>query len=344
MKLSEIIHKNLPFVIYKKPRSGKLSVIQQQTAELLMDQSLTTQGFYFAPYDFETHPAVVFPDKINKEQNFFIREFADDGIFLFDSKINQDSAQEEHQKKVAQAIDYISRGDLKKVIISRKQRFDYREFDIFSAVLKLMQTYENSFVYLWHHPAVGTWMGATPELLGKYQFPYFTTVALAGTLPVKPDEPVVWQNKEIEEQKIVTDYIVNTIKQINSSVKAGLPKTVFQGNLAHIQTELQAKIAPDKAKELIRKLHPTPAVCGLPVKKARNLIGKIEEYDRKYYTGFLGKIDNNTMEMYVNLRCMEIFNNFFEIYVGGGIVKNSIPDKEWKETCIKTKVLLSVFK
>jgi len=346
MKLKEVIHTDLPFVIYKKPDSGKLNIIQTHNNDLIIDQNFVTDGFYFVPFDMQQHPAIVFPDKLSVKKSFFVREFEQENGKNKGIKINEidDSTAGLHRQKVKQALQYIRQNSVKKIIISRKQRVYFENFDLFSSLLKLMNTYESSFVYLWHHPEAGTWMGATPELLGKYENGIFKTVALAGTLPVNSQEPLIWKNKEINEQQIVTDYIAQSIRASGIDAQVGQPETFYQANLAHIRTFIQARTDWHTAKQLMQKLHPTPAVCGLPVEKARQLIRDIEQYDRKYYTGFLGELSANGIEMYVNLRCMECSNNHLDIYVGGGIVENSQPEKEWEETEIKSEVLLSVFK
>src|SRR6202021_687877 len=93
---------------------------------------------------------------------------------------------------------------------------------------------------------------------------------------------------------------------------------------------------------LVSELHPTPAVCGIPLNDATQFIKETEGYDRGYYTGFLGpcNMDGKT-ELYVNLRCAELFADCINLYVGGGITKDSIPENEWEETEMKSKTLLS---
>ena len=96
--------------------------------------------------------------------------------------------------------------------------------------------------------------------------------------------------------------------------------------------------------------HPTPAVCGLPAKKAKNFILENENYNREFYSGFLGEINipkstkNKKSHLFVNLRCMSLENNIARIYVGGGITKDSIPEKEWEETVSKSFTMKSVLK
>jgi isochorismate synthase len=152
---------------------------------------------------------------------------------------------------------------LQKIVISRKQEMAYDNFNPFNALLKLMTTYDHSFVYLWHHPKVGSWLGATPEVLLQSSGDIIKTMALAGTLPVKPNVPVTWRPKEIKEQQFVTDEIVSKLKKYSQDITVSLPRTIFQGHLAHIRTDISASIPMKQLSNLVFDIHPTPAVCGL---------------------------------------------------------------------------------
>ena len=159
-------------------------------------------------------------------------------------------------------------------------------------------------------------MGATPEILIEGSTKKYTTVSLAGS---KTLDNINWKEKELDEQRFVTNYIKEKLEsesinyQFNSS-----PETVNAGNIVHLKTtfNIQTNKAP---LELANLLHPTPAVCGLPQKKAQDFILKNEGYNREFYTGFLGIINNRSCSLFVNLRCMQLFKNENWLYVGGGI-------------------------
>jgi len=343
MFLEDLVDKNLPFVIYKVPGSGQLHIIQQKDTEVRTILDFEADGYYFAPFDMEKHPGVLFPLSESTEQSFLIRLFHEkdpkNEVVL---KKENENTRKEHTAKVIQAKHLIQEGVLDKIIISRSIDVPVQKFNPFNAVLKLMSTYDQSYVYFWHHPKVGSWMGASPEILLKTQGNTLHTMALAGTLPVQQNEPVSWQLKELKEQQYVTDYIVEVISKYVQNLNISQPVTVFQGNLAHIKTAITATFQPSELTHLVKVLHPTPAVCGLPPQEAKRYIEKIEAYDRKYYTGFLGKKTKEATGFYVNLRCMSLTDNLIRLYVGGGITLESIPEKEWTETQVKSKVLLSV--
>ena len=97
-----------------------------------------------------------------------------------------------------------------------------------------------------------------------------------------------------------------------------------------------------KAFETAGKLHPTPAVCGIPLEKSRALILETEQHNRGYYTGFLGPVTAKSISLFVNLRCMQVLPEKCVLYVGGGITRDSEMEKEWLETEAKAETLLSV--
>ena len=114
------------------------------------------------------------------------------------------------------------------------------------------------------------------------------------------------------------------------------------GTLYHLKTLVKAK-TNHESTVLINKLHPTPAVAGTPKDLAIKYINDFEDYDRSYYTGYLGFIDNYDCDIYVNIRCAKILNDDLTLYVGGGITKDSNPTDEWSEIINKSQIMLNVF-
>jgi isochorismate synthase len=209
---------------------------------------------------------------------------------------------------------------------------------------KMLEAYKNAFVYLWFHPEIGLWMGATPEKLLTSFEGNFKTMALAGTQKYNGTVNVIWQNKEKQEQQYVTDFMLENLKESVESLDVTAPFTVQAGNLLHIRTDISGKLkSADSLENLINILHPTPAVCGLPKAVAANFIMENEGYDRAYYSGYLGELNiNNRTSLFVNLRCMQVENRLVTIYVGGGITADSIPENEWEETVSKAEVMKKV--
>jgi isochorismate synthase len=235
---------------------------------------------------------------------------------------------------------------LDKAILSKivsKPKTNETLVSIFS---RLSKAYPSAFTYLISLPSGETWMGATPELLLKQDQSGFQTMALAGTQVLGSREPneVVWEEKEIEEQAYVSNYVQNVLTSISESLEVSDTYSAKAGNLVHLRTDFLLKQVFDRKKTFViaEKLHPTPAVCGIPLEKSRALILNTERHNRAYYTGFLGPINANSISLFVNLRCMQVLPEKYALYVGGGITRDSEMEKEWAETEAKAQTLLSV--
>ncbi len=346
-KVKQHFQDNLPFVIYKKPNFELINGLFQNDGQLNFSQNLSETGFVFTSFD--ANKIILIP-KDNSEE--ISADFISESIIL-NSKIQSDINETDKNNFefiVAKAIQEIENGTFSKVVLSRKEIIELPNYDLSSLFIKLASSYPSALTYCWFHPEIGLWMGATPETLLKVNGNKFQTVALAGTQLYKGSEDVIWQNKEKGEQQFVTDYIVEIIGKLVSEIQISTPKTIKAGNLLHLKTEIQGIInVNSNLNELVLLLHPTPAVCGLPQIKAVHFINKYEGYNREFYAGYLGEINyNDTTEadLYVNLRCMQIKNNteFYKahLYIGCGITKDSIPEKEWFETVNKAMTLKNV--
>ena len=91
---------------------------------------------------------------------------------------------------------------------------------------------------------------------------------------------------------------------------------------------------------VIRTLHPTPAVGGLPRQEALELIRELEPHDRMLYSGPVGIVSPNESHVFVNLRCMQVSHGNVHLFAGGGITAGSDPAAEWEETELKLRTLL----
>jgi isochorismate synthase len=258
----------------------------------------------------------------------------------------------EYCRLVDSAIDFIIESGIKKVVVSRTATAALPPaFDPVAAFLALCQRYPAAFVSLVAIPDVGTWIGASPELLVSTDSHTLHTMALAGTqswLAGQPLAAVRWSPKEIEEQALVSDYIRDFFCRARAGVvhETG-PRTVAAGNVAHLQTDFCIELPQHElmalANRVLHELHPTSAVCGMPKDKALAFILQQEGYDRSFYSGYLGPVHiDGQSHLYVNLRCMQLGHGAAYLYMGGGVTADSSPDAEWRETELKAGTLLAV--
>jgi len=366
-KLKDLLEKakhaqaaELPFVIYRKPDSKIISCLIQKDKKLQFVKNYKESGFVIAPF-LHNDKAVLFSDK----NTVFYSGDCDleslDSIDFRGDKINdgfEDDGKKKHLKLVAEGIKAIHQSGIRKVVLSRQEVLNLDAIDIAVIFKKLLLKYPAAFVYIWYHPEVGLWAGASPETLIEAREGDFRTMALAGTTPFLGNKEIAWGEKEIDEQQLVTDHIANELQEMQISI--GAPYNKKAGNLVHICTDIHGKMTENQdLNTLIRTLHPTAAVCGLPKKSAKNFILEHEGYNRGFYTGFLGELNLSKMIqsgtanknklpetiLFVNLRCMQLISepeNSAILYVGGGITSASIPELEWEETIAKSKVMKSV--
>lgn len=324
------------FVLYKKPKDSKVRMLLQQNTKLYTTKTYVEPGFVFAPFDMEKETILI---PFNESESCYFDLPKNENTHSSKEYVEEESAQEKHIHLVQKALDFIHIGKADKVVISRFLKREFNREQVGVLYERLLYNYPNAFVYIWSHPKVGLWMGASPEKLLEVKEGIFSTMSLAGTQQYA--ETLQWKTKEQKEQEWVTDYIINQLKPITESIEISKPFTHKAGHLAHIRTDIKAQLMHETSlKNLILALHPTPAVCGTPRAIAKEFILNNEGYSRGFYTGFLGEVNKaNISELYVNLRCMQIKDSFAKLYVGGGITKESVPEKEWGETFDKARVL-----
>ena len=267
-----------------------------------------------------------------------------------------DTERQSFVETVTEAVRAIEAGQLHKVVPSRQKAIPLpADFDVTEAFQRLCTAYPAAFVSVFSIPGVGTWLGASPEtLVSTYQRagrPIFRTMALAGTQVASGHDALKhasWRQKEIEEQAMVSRYIINCFKKIRlREFEENGPKTVAAGNLLHLRTDFTVDMEQtnfsDLGSTMLRLLHPTSAVCGMPKGPALEFLRQHEQYDRSFFSGYLGPVNvGEETHVFVNLRCAQLLEQRALLYAGAGITVDSEPDQEWNETEMKMDTLLRV--
>ncbi|MCA6073302.1 chorismate-binding protein [Fulvivirga sedimenti] len=299
----------------------------------------------FDPYNKQQHK-----DMLRKISSSDSSSGLDKKMMIFeDHPVEQEKPFIELVKK---AIKEIRQGHFQKVVPSRIKAIRIEGFDLKTVFQRLIKNYPNAFVSATFVPEAGLWIGASPEILvnteGKR---IFQTVALAGTQSYDGSrslQDIAWTQKEIEEQAYVSRYIINCFKKIRLREFDEIgPKTIIAGKLIHLKTtfrvDMEAVNFPQLGTVMMKLLHPTSAVCGMPLETASAWLEKNEGYDREFFSGFLGPVNlNENTNLYVNLRCMKLIEDKAWVYAGAGVTEDSHPEKEWMETSIKMNTLLDV--
>lgn len=347
VKVKAQLENQLPFVLYAKPNADRMIGVFQGNDNLYFLEDFCEKGFVFAPFDGDVIPYIP-----QSEADIYVEKISEsDFLLTANPTFNADEAtQKSFEDLVTQGVEAIQKGLFDKVVLSRKETVAIPSFEIATVFKKLIAFYPTAFKYCFFHPKIGMWAGASPEQFLKINQESIRTVALAGTQAVTDATNVVWHEKEIKEQQLVTDFIIQSLADKVSELTVSSPYSVQAGNLWHIKTDIAATIGSDSnLEEIIKALHPTSAVCGLPKAAAKDFILQNESYDRSYYSGFLGElnIDLATFraeqsDLFVNLRCMKINDKHVELFIGCGITKDSVPEAEFIETVNKSMTMRKV--
>jgi len=347
-KLDSLIEQNKSFAIFRLPEETAPSFVMQTSGEpkqlFDIDELNLNKGFVIAPFRIsEDKPVLIIRPDINNLDAVEITSMSPIRNKVKSEKI-KNSDRNEYYKLFQKFYEPLKEGEIKKLVLSRSKSIPKsKNFSAGETFYRAMEKYKHSCVFLFHTPISGTWIGSTPEIILSGSGNKWQTVAIAGTrYPNKGN--ISWDDKNLLEQHLVTSYLLNQLSSFKISPEINGPYTTKAANLAHLKTDLFFTL-PNSCKlgKLLKSLHPTPAVSGLPKVDAYRFIDENEGYDRGYYTGFLGMIDkDNKTNIYVNLRSMKVGESLLTLFSGSGLVPASNCKDEWKEIEQKFKTMTSI--
>jgi menaquinone-specific isochorismate synthase len=259
----------------------------------------------------------------------------------------------EYDKIIYSVLEEIRPEKLEKVVISRSHQVKVDEgFSVVSALQVLRNIYPKCTNFFFSFPKFGVFFGATPEQLIRKNGKQIKTEALAGTIGrgrnMEEDrllaEKLFDSHKEREEHRFVIDQIKGRLETIIPELDIPYePQILKLKNVQHLKTPISGKLKNgEKILDLVKLLHPTPAVAGTPMKRAMQVIEKLEPHDRGWYAGPVGWIDpKGNGDFFVALRSALVKDDEAHIFVGGGIVSESLPEQEWHETELKLQPIIS---
>lgn len=326
------------FALFRLPYEQRHTLIQQTSGEpleLLSCGELTGKtGFVVAPFEVSADLPILIirPDIVTHDIPWQSLE----AIPSKASSSVKSDPRIDYQIDFANFHAHLQNDDFSKLVLSRSI-FIPADSPVSPLLLyrKACEHYPRMMIVLLSTPQSGMWLAATPEILLSGGGDGWQTIALAGTMPFGED--IRWDDKNIQEQRYVATYIIEQLEQFTADFKETGPRTIRAGHLAHLRSDFHFRLnTHQQIGELIHALHPTPAVCGLPKQEAFRFILQNEHHNRRYYSGFMGPlfVEDNT-NLFVTLRCMELFTDGYRLYAGSGILKDSQEEQEWQETEIK---------
>ena len=332
------------FCIFKK-RGGKTQFIASNSSQL-NSYNPDSDGFILS--SFEDGDLKIIPNDHTFDLN------STDDVDRFNSYLQNrkpvganpnseiiSTSAESYEKSFCSVKKTLDSKEATKIVLSARQNVQTEKssFEIFSNIAS-KDSYE--FAYLLHLPNGETWIGNTPEILLQKNGESYSTISLAGT--IANDGKQQWHEKEIREQKVVTDYITERLKSVDANITVGTTHSKPAGMIQHLCTDISFT-STESLSSLIGLLHPTPAVLGFPTSTALSAIKEAESHKRELYSGVVGfqSKSNNEANIFVNLRCGKLKNNILTLFAGGGIMPDSTKDNEWKEVQMKFESIKRAF-
>jgi isochorismate synthase len=330
--------------LVRYPNSGILAFSSESAAISIEDLSKQKTGFVYAPFRVEEGLHFLNPEKdMHRVFNFI--DACEKDLKSADALA---TTLQQYREAARSMLQQLQQQQLQKVILSRIIETPHSTtakakyfFDLLCA------EYPKACVHLFVHRDKGIWLGATPETLIQWENNQLSTVAIAGTARYTNEDlsVAVWGEKEIEEHELVSEFISDVLWNQPGIewLEGNCVETMQAGAVIHLISRFKAYTNQSfEWPELVKKLHPTPAVCGLPLKEALLSIEQNEPHERSFYTGFFGTCSPNSVKLFVNLRCLRWFSDKVHIYVGGGLTALSEVESEWDETTHKSLTLLNV--
>jgi len=233
---------------------------------------------------------------------------------------------------------------LEKIVLAKKRSLTLSKTLTPSEILStLLKHFPKKNIFLYSENGEEIFFGVSPESLFQRNNREITVDCVAGTLPYDKREGL-FTSKFVNEHKFVIDYVEKKLAHLCFETHTTSLSTKKAGHLAHLFCQVQGSLHKEITDEnIIQSLHPTPAVLGTPSDKAKDFLKENETFDRKYYAGTLGWMEEENTHLKVALRCGALRNNELTLYAGAGITKDSEAEKELTEINQKFNTLEEVF-
>lgn len=225
----------------------------------------------------------------------------------------------------------ISSGKIEKAVVARQSSFTYKEPLSISSLLRRLQKVESGTLFSIQFSPSENFIGITPELLYSRREKTLEIMALAGTASLLQSR-YLQREKEQKEFGLVKKFIYEAMKTLCRTIDSTPDITYPIASLVHLRRIYRGKLLPAiNDQEILKTVHPTPAISGLPRQMAADFLQKIELFDRGWYASPIGYVSEKETRLYIAIRSGYIAENKLHLFSGAGIVKGSIPEKEWEE-------------
>ncbi len=269
--------------------------------------------------------------------------------------LDQEQSESLFRQSVLTALEQIDAGHVEKIVLSRRLHITTEHAFVPLDILnKLRQKFPDCTAFSYQNTHGESFIGATPERLVAVRDGQFMTEALAGSIArgdnARQDahlsKSLLGSDKDRREHGLVLKFIQETLQSLGLNAEASeIPEILQLSNIQHLRVPLKGSMPAElHLFDLVEALHPTPALGGYPQYAALQQLARIENQPRERYAGLTGWIDTRGEgEFLVNIRCARVGHNRAELFAGAGIVVDSQPENELRETELKFISMLPNF-
>jgi anthranilate synthase component 1 len=260
--------------------------------------------------------------------------------------------EDKFKQAVASIKDYVFAGDVMQVVVSQRLSIPFKAqpLNLYRALRCLNPSPYMYFLNLGDHYVVG----ASPEILARLEDDEVTVRPIAGTRrrgfteeeDLALEQELVNDPKEIAEHLMLIDLGRNDVGRVAQIGKVSLTEKMVverYSHVMHITSNVTGKVRADvDAMDVLRAALPAGTLSGAPKIRAMEIIDEVEQEKRGIYGGAVGYLSwNGNMDTAIAIRTAVIKDNTLYVQAGAGVVADSVPELEWKETMNKARAIFS---
>jgi len=244
---------------------------------------------------------------------------------------------DEWRRLCRRAATELDRGPLRKVVLTQQRYYQPQglEQPAWPYLPALKHPKNISFCF---QASAGRYFGVSPEILFRRRGGQLSTEAVSGTIAMGSDRPetlfktLLSDRCKRNELEVTVEGICDGLVSAGAcSIRLGEIRWRKAGNLMHLQRSIHANIEQPDDINLLKQLHPSPAVCGWPKAHSKALRHSLEGPTSDWYAGAVGWSTPKSACFWVVLRAGAIHNNVAKVTCGIGLVSGFCPEAEWQE-------------
>jgi anthranilate synthase component 1 len=272
-------------------------------------------------------------------------------------RVEASLGREEYERAVVAAKDAIAAGEAIQVVLARRQSFelpalpDGRPLDGIGLYRALRRVNPSPYLFYIRMPGFEV-VGASPELLLQVEGDRMTTHPIAGTRPRGASaaedallaEQLQRDPKERAEHVMLVDLGRNDLGRVARPGTVAVTKYMEverYSHVLHLVSHVEGRMAPGlDALDALRSVFPAGTLSGAPKVRAMQLIAAAERERRGLYGGAVGYLGyDGNLDTAITIRSAVLKDGLAHIHTGAGIVKGSVPEREYEETEHKAAAL-----